>query len=230
MDSNKAPGLDGMTFLFFQKFWNIIKEDFINAIKSFFHSALTLKTFKHTVISLIPKIPYLTDIKQYRPISLCNMVYKAIAKILVTRLKPMLHHFISINQSAFIPGRHILDNIIISHEYVHYLKNKRQGKDGFMVVKLDMSKAYDRVEWNFLQSMISKMSFCNKWIKWIIYCISTVSFSFNVNRDRKEYLKPQRGITQDDPLSPYLFLLYSEGFSNLLKKAASGEKNQWNQN
>ena len=101
-------------------------------------------------------------IEQYRPISLCNVIYKVIAKILVNRLKPMLNHCISINQSVFIPRRYILDNIIISHEYLDYLKNKRQGKDEFMAVKLDMSKAYDRVEWNLLQSIMSKMGFCDK--------------------------------------------------------------------
>ena len=116
MDSNKAPGSNGMTPLFFQKFWKIIKGDLVNAIKSFFYSGLMLRAINHTIISLIPKVPCPINIKQYRPISLCNVVYKAIAKIIVNRLKPVLKHCISINQSAFIPGRHIIDNIIISHE------------------------------------------------------------------------------------------------------------------
>ena len=146
MDCNKAPGSDGMTPLFFQIFWEIIKGDLVNAIQSFFHSSLMLKAINHTIISLIPKVPCPINIKQYRPISLCNVMYKAITKIIVNRLKLVLKHYISINQSAFIPGRHIIDNIIISHEYLHFLKNKRHGKDGYMAVKLDISKAYDRVE------------------------------------------------------------------------------------
>ena len=146
MDPNKAPRSDGMSPLFFQKIWSIIKQDLVNAIQGFFHHSVMLKAINHTVISLIPKVDCPTEVKQYRPISLCQVVYKAIAKILVNRLKPFVSHCISKNQLAFVPGRQILDNVILSHELMHFLKNRRHGRVGFMAVKLDMSKAYDRVE------------------------------------------------------------------------------------
>nr|XP_027101745.1 uncharacterized protein LOC113722690 [Coffea arabica] len=146
MNPDKAPGVDGHL----------------------------LKSVNHTVITLIPKVLNPTSLKHFRPISLCTTMYKVIAKILANRLKCVLHCCICKNQSAFIPGRQILDNIMVSHEYLHYLNNKRHGKDGFMAVKLDMSKAYDRVEWSFLEAIMQKMGFHHKWRTWIMECIRSV--------------------------------------------------------
>ena len=126
----------------------------IKAIQTFFHTGHLLKSVNHTIITLIPKVQIPTSLKQFRPISLCTTLYKVIAKILANRLKSVLHCCICKNQSAFIPGRQILDNIMVSYEYMNFLKNKKQGKDGFMAVKLHMSKAYDRVEWRFLVAIM----------------------------------------------------------------------------
>ncbi|XP_027062993.2 uncharacterized protein [Coffea arabica] len=226
MNPEKAPGQDGMSPLFFQKFWNFIKSDIIPAIKAFFHSGHMLKSVNHTVISLIPKILHPTNLKNFRPISLCSVLYKIISKILANRLKSVLDLCISKTQSAFIPERQILDNVIIAHEYMHFLKNKRQGKEGYMAIKLDMAKAYDRVEWQCLMDMMEKMGFCSKWINWIHSCLKTVSYSFNCNGEIKGFVTPERGIRQGDPLSPYLFLICSEGFSNLLKRAEESKRIQ----
>ncbi|XP_071905812.1 uncharacterized protein [Coffea arabica] len=226
MNPEKAPGQDGMTPLFFQKFWNTIKSDIILAIKAFFHSGHMLRSVNHTVISLIPKILHPTTLKNFRPISLYSVFYKIISKILANRLKSVLDLCISKTQSVFIPGRHILDNVIIAHEYMHFLKNKRQGKEGYMAIKLDMAKAYDRVEWHCLLEMMEKMGFCSKWINWIHSCLKTVSYSFNCNGEVKGFVTPERGIRQGDPLSPYLFLICSEGFSNLLRRAEERKRIQ----
>nr|XP_027088506.1 uncharacterized protein LOC113709853 [Coffea arabica] len=219
MQPEKAPGQDGMPPLFFQRFWNILKGDIIPAILSFFNTGHMLKSINHTVISLIPKFLHPTCLKDFRPISLCSVIYKIISKILANRLKPILDICISNTQSAFIPDRQILDNVIIAHEYMHYLKNKRQGLDGYMAIKLDMAKAYDRVEWHFLQAAMQKMGFCSQWINWITECMHSVTYSFNCNGETKGYISPGRGIRQGDPLSPYLFLICSEGFSSLLRRA-----------
>ena len=115
MNPNKAPGPDGMTPLFFQKFWSIVKSDVVQAIQRFFHLGFMLKSVNHTVVSLIPKIDVPFNLKHYRPISLHNVLYKIIFKVLANRLKQTLDCCISKNQAAFVLGRQILDNVIVSH-------------------------------------------------------------------------------------------------------------------
>lgn len=155
---------------------------------------------------------------EFRPISLCNVIYKVISKMMTNRLKIILPHIISKNQSAFTPGRLITDNILIAFELLHSMKNTRVGKDGSMALKLDVSKAYDRLEWGFLQGIMDKMGFDSKWSSLIMECVTTVSYSVKLNGDQCGWIKPTRGIQQGDPLSPYLFLFCAEGLSYLLKK------------
>lgn len=152
MNPDKAPGPDGMTPGFFQKFWNIVGADLIRIVRNFFETGQMAPGLNETNIVLIPKKKNLTDMGDLSPIALCNVSYKIVSKVLANRMKPMLDKVVSPNQSAFIPGRLISDNIMVSFEVLHYLKRKRIGKDGFMAVKLDMSKAYDRVEWGFVEA------------------------------------------------------------------------------
>mgnify|MGYP004718178431 CR=1 FL=1 len=112
-----------------------------------------------------------------------------------------------------------MDNIILAHEIMHFLKSKRTSNTAFMTLKLDMSKAYDRVEWKFVGRMMLKMDFCPIFVRWIMNCMLSMTYSFNFNGERVGYVKPSRGIRQGDPLSPYLFLFCSEGLSNLMAKA-----------
>lgn len=146
MNPNKTPGQDGMSHLFFQKCWKIVSKNICVAVREFFGSSKMLKAINHTLITLIPKVKNPTSIAHYRPISLCNVVYKIISKILAERLKHCLPKCINECQLAFIQGRQILDNIVIAHEWIHTLNQKRKGNEEYMAIKLDMSKTYDRVE------------------------------------------------------------------------------------
>uniref|UniRef100_A0A5B7BN08 Reverse transcriptase domain-containing protein n=1 Tax=Davidia involucrata TaxID=16924 RepID=A0A5B7BN08_DAVIN len=225
MHPTKAPGPDGMSTLFFQKFWDVVGGDITRMILDFLNKGVgSLESINYTYIALIPKVNSPRKISEFRPISLCNVVYKIISKILANRLKTILPNIIAESQSAFVPGRLITDNILVAFELIHCLKNKRKGKMGQSALKLDMSKAYDRVEWSFLEAVMLRMGFHQKWVDLIMHCVSTVSFSVLINGDPRGCIKPTRGLRQGDPLSPYLFILCAEAFSALLRKSENENK------
>jgi len=132
-----------------------------------------------------------------------------------------LTDIISQNHSAFVPGRLITDNVLIAYEMTHFMQTKRSRGDGYAALKLDMSKAYDRVEWSFVEKMMRKLGFHDRWITLIMRCITTVNYKIKVNSELTEHITPTRGLRQGDPISPYLFLLCAEGFSALLNAAES---------
>ncbi|KAL6219837.1 hypothetical protein ACLB2K_007596 [Fragaria x ananassa] len=148
----KATGPDGFPGLFYHKYWEIVQQVVWNTSLDFLNGAASLHDLNKTHIVLIPKVPNLESTCQFQPISLCNNSYKVLSKILANRLKQVLPLITSPNQNAFVPGQQIQDNLLVAHEAYHYLKLKRAGGNHEFGLKLDMNKAYDRVEWDFFEA------------------------------------------------------------------------------
>lgn len=132
--------------LFYKRHWHIIGPSITKVLLLALNLGQNLKDLNHTFITLIPKKKQPQTIVDYHLISLCNVLYKIVSKTIANRLKAALPSLISKSQSAFIPGRQIIDNILVAYEVFQFLKRKKNGKHDFMSLKLDMSKAYDRVE------------------------------------------------------------------------------------
>jgi hypothetical protein len=190
----------------------------ITAVRGFFENGIISEGLNNTTIVLIPKGNVPECLADYRPISLCNVAYKIISKCLVNRLRPFLDDLISENQSAFVPGRLIQDTTVIAFESFHKIQHCKNPRNTHCAYKLDLSKAYDRVDWTFLEEMMKKMGFRSKWISWIMVCVRSVRFAVRINGHIHGSFAPTRGLRKGDPLSPYLFLLVSEALTCILKK------------
>ncbi|KAL9670606.1 hypothetical protein QQ045_008160 [Rhodiola kirilowii] len=198
MHPTKAPGLDGFPALFYQSNWNTLGHDIVKEVLKCLNSGILDAGLNETLVVLIPKVKKVERVEELRPISLCNVMMKIITKTLANRLKDILPTIISQNQSAFINGRLITDNILIAHEVSHSIKCKSGQKTGFVSLKLDMSKAYDRIEWEFLRRMMLMLGFAEEWVKKVMLCVETVSYKIRINDNISEPIMPSRGLRQGD--------------------------------
>jgi len=146
-----------------------------------------------TYITLIPKIPHPKTVSQFRPIGPCNVTYKLISKCIVQRLKRVLSQLISPIQSSFVPGRQITDNVIVMQEDLHSMCCKT-GYKGWMAIKLDLEKAYDRLRWDFINDTLTKMRLLDRLIQVIMNCVSSCTLNILWNGEPTETFQPTRGI------------------------------------
>ena len=214
--NNKAPGPDGFSSKFFKASWDVIGKDLLIAVHNFFYRGHLLKELNHTLICLLPKVPNASSVSDFRPIACCNVVYKCISKVIVGRIKPYLDKLISKAQSAFIPGRRIVDNILMAHELV--VGYQTQSGPPRCALKIDLRKAFDMVDWRYLTNMLTGLGFHPVLIKWISELLTTPTYSVLVNGESKGFFKGERGIRQGDPISPYLFTIVMEGFTMIFNQ------------
>ncbi|XP_074301549.1 uncharacterized protein LOC141632948 [Silene latifolia] len=212
----KSPGPDGIPAIFYQKFWCHIKTEVEDAVLFMLNNGTISSDFNRTAITLIPKVNSPETVDNFRPISLCNVIIKIVTKCISNRLKKVMPFLVGDYQNGFVPGRNIGDNILLSHELLHHITKKRFGKRCLLAVKVDMSKAYDRLNWNFVKCTLLSMNFPSKFVQLIMNCITSVSYEVLINGSPGKSFRPKAGIRQGDPMSPYIFALCTEVLSQLL--------------
>ncbi|GKB50778.1 putative RNA-directed DNA polymerase, eukaryota, reverse transcriptase zinc-binding domain protein [Tanacetum coccineum] len=223
MNDEKAPGPDGFLSNFFKDAWSVIRDEVCTAISDFFKNGWLLKEVNATIIALVPKSKSPQKVSDFRPISCCNVIYKAITKVIANRIKGYLGMLVDECHNAFIPMRQISNNVLLSQELVrNYHRNCGPSKVAF---KIDIHKAYDSVEWSFMKQCLVYFCFHNDIITWIMSCLSSPMFSVNVNGYSHGFFKGMRGLRQGDPLSPYLFTLVMEVFLLMVKRKIEDDGN-----
>jgi len=185
----------------------LLKEDLLRFFNDFHRHGRLTKGISSTFIALILKVEIPQCLSDFRPISLVNCLYKILSKVLANRLHNVVGGVISLSQSTFVPDRQILDGLLIANELVD---EARKRKKDLLLFKVDFKKAYDSVDWNYLDIVLRRLNFPILWRKWMMECISTLTVSVLVNGSPTEEFKLERGLRQGDPLSSFLFLVAAE--------------------
>ncbi|KAK4382686.1 Retrovirus-related Pol polyprotein from type-2 retrotransposable element R2DM [Sesamum angolense] len=216
IEEDKAPGPDGFSPGFYKAAWPIVGKEISKAIMDLLTTGRILKQVNVTLLTLIPKVRTPHSVTDFRPISCCNVIYKVISKILVCRFREILNLLISPSQNAFVPVRLISDSVLLAQELFFGYNQCRLPPR--CALKVDLRKAYDTVEWDFLFATLRLFGFPAVFIRWIEECVTSAHYSVVVNGGVHGFFAGARGLRQGDPMSPYLYVLVMEVLQMILQQ------------
>ncbi|KAJ4747435.1 RNA-directed DNA polymerase (reverse transcriptase)-related family protein [Rhynchospora pubera] len=219
-DPTGTPGPDGISFSFYQTYWDLVKEDILKVVNSFYDGTLQLVKLNKACISLIPKNKNAKLVTQYRPISLVNCSAKILTKMLTNRLELVMDSLIENTQAGFMKGRYILDNAVLAHEIIHDCKTSRQQG---VIIKVDFEKAYDRVSWSYMDEVLTLRGFGNRWRGWIQSIFKSSLTCILFNGTPSIYFPCKRGLRQGDPLSPFLFNIAADTLARMFHRGRQAQ-------
>lgn len=219
---DSAPGPDGFTGHFFRGCWEIVKTDIVELVQGFFLWDNLNRAIKSTMLILLLKVETPAAYRDFRPISLSSFVSKIVTKIMANRFALILSQVIDEEQFGFVKGRHIHESIALAQEMVGDIDRKIEG--GNIILKFDMSKAYDRLEWRFLLRALRAMGFSTLVQDMVYRAINDIQYKININGEYSSEFRSTRGVRQGDPLSHLLFILAQQIFSFNLKKMEQAGK------
>ena len=217
LSAGKTPGSDGLPKEFYVTFWDLLKQDFVEMVNECDTMGIMPESLRQALISLLYKKDDPELLKNWRPISLLNVDYKIFTKVLVQRIKPLMSVVVHPDQCCAVPGRSSEDNAFLLRDICDYLDVRERAACAF--ISIDQEKAFDSVDWEFLDRVLLTMNFGPKFRSIVKCCYNNIQSAILSNGYPSEFFEVERGVRQGCPLSPLLFVLVAEVFGQAIRKS-----------